>query len=71
MVKPRLSEGFNAREKVGLGNFQLCPEGEYKFLMNQQNYATDFIYLQTVKCNCSQARSYTKFFMLSVHQIFC
>ncbi|XP_046608871.1 KRAB-A domain-containing protein 2-like [Neodiprion virginianus] len=45
VVKPILSRGFNARGQVDLIDFQSCPDGEYKWLMNYQDHATKFIHL--------------------------
>lgn len=46
VVKPILSNGFNVRGQVDLIDFQSCPDGEYKFLMNLQDHGTKFLHLR-------------------------
>lgn len=49
VIKPIISDGFNARGQVDLIDFQSCPDGEYKFLMNYQDHATKFVQLRPLK----------------------
>ncbi|XP_043467666.1 KRAB-A domain-containing protein 2-like [Leptopilina heterotoma] len=49
VVKPIISHGFNARGQVDLIDFQSCPDGEYKWLMNYQDHATKFLHLRPIK----------------------
>ncbi|XP_046605009.1 KRAB-A domain-containing protein 2-like [Neodiprion virginianus] len=49
VVKPILSRGFNARGQVDLIDFQSCPDGEYKWLMNYQDHATKFTHLRPLQ----------------------
>lgn len=46
IVKPITSDGFNMRGQVDLIDFQSCPDGEYKWLMNYQDHATKFLHLR-------------------------
>ncbi|XP_051165171.1 KRAB-A domain-containing protein 2-like [Leptopilina boulardi] len=49
VVKPIISHGFNARGQVDLIDFQSCPDGEYRWLINYQDHATKFLHLRPIK----------------------
>lgn len=46
VVRPILSDGFNVRGQVDLVDFQSCPDGDFKFLMNYQDHGTKFLQLR-------------------------
>lgn len=49
VIKPIISEGFNMRGQVDLIDFQLCADGEYRFLLNYQDHLTKFLHLRPLK----------------------
>ena len=49
VVTPIISDGFNVRGQIDLVYFQACSDGEYKFLMNNQDHATRFLQLRPLK----------------------
>lgn len=49
VVKPILSDGFNVCGQVDLVDFQSCPDGEYRYLMNYQDHGTKFLLLRSLK----------------------
>lgn len=49
VVKPISSDGYNIRGQVDLVDFQSCPDGEFKFLMNYQDHGTKFLHLRPLK----------------------
>lgn len=49
VTKPIVSRDFNLRGQVDLMDFQSCPDGEYKWLLNYQDNATKFINLRPLK----------------------
>ncbi|XP_051160539.1 KRAB-A domain-containing protein 2-like [Leptopilina boulardi] len=49
IIEPINSEGFNIRGQVDIIDFQSCSDGDYKWIMNYQDYATKFIQLRPLK----------------------
>lgn len=49
IVKPIKSKDFNVREQMDLTDFQSCPDGEFKWLLNYQDHSTKFLYLRQFK----------------------
>lgn len=49
VVKPIKSKDFNVREQMDLTDFQSCPDGEFKWLLNYQDHSTKFLYLRPLK----------------------
>lgn len=66
VIKPILSDGFNVRGQVDLIDFQSCPDGEFKFLMNYQDHGTKFLQLRplTSKEAKNVAEELTKIFYI-------
>lgn len=49
VIKPIVTNGYNMRGQVDLIDFQSCPDGDYKFIMNFQDHATKFLHLRPLK----------------------
>lgn len=49
VIKPIISDDFNMRGQVDLIDFQSCPDGDYKFLMNYQDHFSKFLHLRPLK----------------------
>lgn len=48
-IKPITSKVFLSRGHVDLVNFEYCPDGNYKWLLNYQDLSNKFIYLRPLK----------------------
>ncbi|CAF2230927.1 unnamed protein product [Rotaria magnacalcarata] len=49
VIKPVISNDFNARGQVDLVDKQLCPDGLYKFIVTYQDHLTKFCILRPLK----------------------
>ncbi|XP_044261307.1 KRAB-A domain-containing protein 2-like isoform X2 [Tribolium madens] len=49
LVKPILPIGWNHRGQIDLIDFQSTPDGDYKYLLNYQDYLTKFVHLRPLK----------------------
>ncbi|CAF1686885.1 unnamed protein product [Rotaria magnacalcarata] len=49
VIKPVISNDFNARGQVDLVDMQLCPDGPYKLIVNYQDHFTKFCILRPLK----------------------
>ncbi|XP_049702878.2 KRAB-A domain-containing protein 2-like [Helicoverpa armigera] len=66
VTKPIASGYFNIRGQVELMDFQSCPDGEYKWLLNYQDNATQFVSLRPLTTDNAQevAMELMKIFMI-------
>ncbi|CAH4036853.1 unnamed protein product [Pieris brassicae] len=49
VTRPIVSQDFNTRGQVDLIDFQSCPDGDFKWLLNYQDSATKFLSLRPLK----------------------
>jgi hypothetical protein len=58
VIKPVISNDFNARAQVDLVDMQSCPDGPYKFIMNYQDHFTKFCILRPLKTKTASEVAY-------------
>ena len=49
VAKHIISDYYNKRGQVDLIDFQNCPDGEYKWLMNYRDHRTEYVHLRPLK----------------------
>lgn len=58
VIKPVISNDFNARAQVDLVDMQSCPDGSYKFIMNYQDHFTKFCIPRPLKTKTASEVAY-------------
>ena len=58
VVKPMVFSEVNARGQVDLINFQTCPDGNYKFILNYQDHLSKFVILRALKSKTAAEVAY-------------
>jgi len=48
-VRPIISSAFGERGQIDLIDFQSCPDGEFKWVLNYQDHTTKFVVLRPLK----------------------
>ena len=58
VVRPLIFEELNSRCQVDLIDYQTCPSGTYKWLLNYQDHLTKFVVLKPLKSKTSEEVAY-------------
>ncbi|CAF0803685.1 unnamed protein product [Rotaria sordida] len=49
VIRPIISNDFNARDQIYLIDMQSCPDGHFKFILNYQDHVTKFCIVRSLK----------------------